>query len=335
MSADRRRQPTLQHALRTNLAQLGCSARRALAQVAAVLQGLTGNRCDSGFGILMYHRIADLVPGVAAPTWNVTPYKFRQQLAGLIARGFEARPLSALIESHLAGEPIPSRAFAVTFDDGHESVYKNAWPIMRELNVPATVFLATKYLDSEMPFPFDDWPAAGHPKVPTVAWRPLTTPQCREMLADGCVELGAHTHSHDHFLGRADDFRRDLQTCIDVLHERFNISRPSFAFPFGERNSATLAAVSELNLACSLSSRQHRVQPGDPLSDWGRFVVTEKDTPAIIAAELSGWYATIVRPGRTIMHSVSSWAPARRSRADRKVSDLSNDPTSNHAVTQT
>ena len=63
---------------------------------------------------------------------------------------------------------IPSNVFAVTFDDGYENNYLNALPILRELNVPATIFVATKYLDTDRPFPFDDWSAAGKSGVPVV-----------------------------------------------------------------------------------------------------------------------------------------------------------------------
>ena len=39
-------------------------------------------------------------------------------------------------------------------------------PILREHGVPATIFLATAYLDSPDPFPFDDWPWAGAADAP-------------------------------------------------------------------------------------------------------------------------------------------------------------------------
>ena len=53
----------------------------ATARVAAGLQNLCGNRCRDGFGILMYHRVAERVPGVEPPTSNVTPERFRRQLS--------------------------------------------------------------------------------------------------------------------------------------------------------------------------------------------------------------------------------------------------------------
>src|SRR3954465_623804 len=107
------------------------------AKIAAGLQNLRGNCCAEGFGILMYHRVAENVRGVATPTWNVTPKQMRRQLVGLLARGFESWPLSKLVAAHLESRPIPANVFAVTFDDGYENNYQNAWPILRELNVAA------------------------------------------------------------------------------------------------------------------------------------------------------------------------------------------------------
>src|SRR5262249_14325564 len=104
----------------------------------------------AGMGILMYHRVAPLPDGkgVRAPTWNVTPSRLREQLSGLLDRGYRPWPLRQALAHSRQGLPLPSTAFVVTFDDGYESVYRHAWPILRALRIPATVFLATAYLDS-------------------------------------------------------------------------------------------------------------------------------------------------------------------------------------------
>ena len=140
------------------------------------LGGVIGGRAGVGFGVLTYHRVAP-TNYPTAPTWNVTPRRFRDQLRGLLRRGYSIFPLRKLLEMSAAGRPIPPRTFAVTFDDGYENVYTHAWPVLRGLAAPATVFVATAYLDADGPFPFDDWPAAGSPHIPAEAWRPLTTAQ--------------------------------------------------------------------------------------------------------------------------------------------------------------
>jgi len=276
------------------------------ARVAAGLQVLCGNfRHNDGFGILMYHRVAKRVPGVQSPTSNVTPERFRRQLAGLLALGFEAWSLTRLANAHRESQAIPANVFAVTFDDGYENNYLHAWPILRELNVPATIFVATKYLDTDRPFPFDDWSATGTSGVPTSAWRPLSTRQCQEMLASGLIEIGAHTHSHEIFLGRCSEFRRDMRLCLDVLGNHFDIRRPAFAYPYGYANAELIDVARQLDVACCATTRHQPVRSSDDICSWGRFYAGATDTPSVLAAKLSGWYTAVAATGKRVLRPVA------------------------------
>jgi peptidoglycan/xylan/chitin deacetylase (PgdA/CDA1 family) len=283
-----------------------CIATWSLSKVAAGLQNVRGNCCVEGFGILMYHRVAESVKAVPAPTLNVTPKRLRNQLAGLFERGFQSWPLSKLVESHRESRPVPANVFAVTFDDGYENNYVHAWPILRELNVPATIFIATKYLDSSQPFPFDDWSAAGSERIPVSAWRPLSANQCREMLESGLIELGAHTHSHGRFVGQSDAFSRDMRICLEVLRDRFGVIRPHFAYPYGQFTSALVDAVRQLDVSCALTVRRTQVHSSDDVYQWGRFEVSQRDTPAMLAAKLSGWYPMLAMMARGLMRPLST-----------------------------
>ena len=79
------------------------------------------------------------------------------QLSGLLKRGYRPLPLRELLACHRELRKVPPKTFAVTFDDGYENVYRNAFPILCEYRIPATIFLSTGYLDSRQAFPFDDW----------------------------------------------------------------------------------------------------------------------------------------------------------------------------------
>lgn len=264
------------------------------------LQFTLGNRWDDGFAILMYHRVAEELPGVDVPTMNVTPVQLRRQLSGLLALGYECWSLPRLVQARREGLSIPSNVFAITFDDGFENNYVHAWPVLKELNLPATIFLATKYLDSELPFPFDDWSAAGSSRVPTSAWRPLSTRQCEELLADRLITLGAHTHSHEKFLGRVAEFRRDMRECIDILRARLGIERPTFAFPYGYKCPELVEVVRQVGVSCALSTRARRVQPGESEFEWGRIWTEGYDTPSMLAAKMC-WYPKIADGGKLLV----------------------------------
>ncbi len=273
-------------------------AKRFAAHGAAILSRCLGPCRDGALGILTYHRIAPRRPGEPAPTWNVTPARFTEQIQGLIARGFHPLAMSDALEYARSGEKFPRRSFIVTFDDGYEGVYRYAYPVLRRFNVPATIYLATAYLDQDEPFPFDDWArdVVRRFGTPPDAWRPLTREQCREMASSSQIELGCHTHTHQSFVGDEDAFRRDVAESMSVLSSEFGVTYPSFSFPFGRYDEQLLAAARYSGLRCALTTQIVTVQPGDNPYGWGRFGVDDTDSPGMLAGKLDGWY-TLLRDG--------------------------------------
>jgi peptidoglycan/xylan/chitin deacetylase (PgdA/CDA1 family) len=274
--------------------------QQALSYWAAFLNACFGPREKQAFGILMYHRIAVEPAGRPKPTWNVRPRRLEQQLAGLLARGWQAWPLRQVLSCAARDLPIPRKTFVVTFDDGYANNLIHAAPILTRLHVPATVFVATAYLDSKQPFPSDDWPPAGQPGVPSETWRPLTTEECRRLSANGLIELGAHTHTHSDFRGRRDALADDLRQNLTVLHESFGVEQPAFAFPYGTKidgfaSSDLAQAAREVGVTCSLTSEADIVRTGDSPFDWGRFAVEDHDTAGTLAGKLGGWQTALRR----------------------------------------
>jgi peptidoglycan/xylan/chitin deacetylase (PgdA/CDA1 family) len=268
--------------------------QRAAGQISGALS-LLGDRAGNAPGILCYHRIADITAGTAQPTINVTPARFKRQLAGLQRLGYQFWPLTQLLAAARKREPLPPRVIVVTFDDGYECVHSAAWPILQELNVPATIFVNTAYLDSAAPFPFDRWGIDAQNVAPISAWRPLTIAQCQEMIASGLIEIGAHTHTHSDFRGRSGELESDLQQCCASLKESFGLGEISFAFPFGRRDlgyvsDELMAAARRAGVTCALTTECELVDPSSDPFGWGRFNVYDWDSAATIAARLRGWY---------------------------------------------
>jgi peptidoglycan/xylan/chitin deacetylase (PgdA/CDA1 family) len=271
--------------------------RRTIRHAAACASTLLGRRAEGWVGILMYHRVTDRPAGTREPTWNVTPRRFRRQMAGLLSRGYRPWPLRQVIEHGRRRQALPPRVFVVTFDDGYESVHRNAWPILRELGISATVFLPTAYIDRDTPFPFDDWQAAGSSRVPAHAWRLMSVLQCRELAADGLVELGAHTHTHCDFRGQPTELAVDLSRCVEAMQTWFGVEEPTFAFPFGYAGPALADAARRCGVLCALTARERLVDPASDPFDWGRFEVSQADSATTLAACLGGW-CDAIRQGR-------------------------------------
>ena len=102
--------------------------------------------------ILMYHRIAS--PPFDPWGLCVSPERFREQLVALKAH----RPVMAmddLVEA-IEARRVPPGVVALTFDDGYADNATVAKPILEELQVPATVFVATAFIGETGPFWWDE-----------------------------------------------------------------------------------------------------------------------------------------------------------------------------------
>ena len=97
--------------------------------------------------ILTYHRVVDpeSIPYPLQPGMFVRPKTFRLQMQFLKK---EARviPLKQLFQEIAGDERIPSNTVAIVFDDGWKDNHDQAFPILQDLGLPATICLATSYI---------------------------------------------------------------------------------------------------------------------------------------------------------------------------------------------
>ncbi|TBR36181.1 MULTISPECIES: polysaccharide deacetylase family protein [Dyella] len=108
--------------------------------------------------VLAYHRIMPL-PDPATYDFDLelistSPERFREQMMMLRER-FRPMRLSDVAQMIEAGKTIPADAVVVTFDDGYDDNYHIAFPILRELGVPATFFVSTGHIDTGKPYAYD------------------------------------------------------------------------------------------------------------------------------------------------------------------------------------
>ncbi len=96
--------------------------------------------------ILMYHRVDT---GGGDSGLFVTPETFEQQMEFLKIHNYRVVPLADLVRDLKAGLRIPQKTVAITFDDGNGDNFKNAFPVLRKLNFPATIFMITGNIGRE------------------------------------------------------------------------------------------------------------------------------------------------------------------------------------------
>ena len=94
--------------------------------------------------ILMYHRVATMVVGIAGLT--VSPRRFDAEMRWLHANGYHAVSQEQLYGALEYGLRLPPRPVMITFDDGYRDVLWNAAPMLHRLHMPATAYVITSRL---------------------------------------------------------------------------------------------------------------------------------------------------------------------------------------------
>ena len=290
--------------------RLADAGKRAGGNVAAGLNRVFGSRARGRFGILLYHRVVPAPHDGQPPFETVSPAQFRAQVEGLLERGIHFARLADVIDASLRGDSIPPETSVVTFDDGYANVFEYACPILADLGVPATVFVATAYIGSADPFPFDAWTRVRPASVPVETWRPLDWAECEEMQASGLIDIGSHTHTHADFRGRPDAFEQDVSRSLELLERHLGPGPRPFAFPFGNVTKGFAGpeladAARRAGVTCGLTTELELVDAADDPFTWGRVEAVASDTASVCAAKLAGWYGWMGTSRRAFQRLVS------------------------------
>ncbi len=175
--------------------------------------------------ILMYHMITDLPPGEKRTGLAVTPAMFERQLAWLRRNGWHFATMAELI----APEQLPPKTVILTFDDGYQDNYTNAFPLLKKYGAKGTLYLVIDRHDRH-------WSLKKNPAIrDALGSAPkLTDEQMQEMVDSGVFELGSHTISHINMLQTpAQEKELELIQSKEILQNQFNTNVTSFAYPYG------------------------------------------------------------------------------------------------------
>ena len=98
--------------------------------------------------ILTYHRIADpLATDELNPrSVSATPEIFARQME-ILARNYRVVSPAEVLAALAEGKPLHRRSVLLTFDDAYDDFAENAWPVMKSLGLPVTLFVPTGFPD--------------------------------------------------------------------------------------------------------------------------------------------------------------------------------------------
>lgn len=168
--------------------------------------------------ILVYHYVEFVKDpkDTVRRSLDILPPTLEQQIKTLKDAGYTFI-VAADLGLYLDGKkPLPQKPIVLTFDDGYEDFYTDVFPILKKYNVVATEYVISGVLNT--------------PNY-------MTTPQLREVVQSGLVEIGAHTITHPNLTTLPIDIaKKEIEESKSSLENLLGIKVVSFAYPYGGYN---------------------------------------------------------------------------------------------------
>ena len=289
-SADDLSMPKVRHPLYDWAVQSGHRLQIALARRSGPRESWQG-----GVRILTYHRVAASRDQIA-----VTPQSFHGQMEMMLEMGAEPIPLGDVPQ--ILREGGHRRYVCVTFDDGYHDNLTDAVPVLRDLKIPATIFIATGIIDGRVRM---SW-YAKQPRL--LSWSDVL-----ELDRDELISIGAHSHSHPALPNLTDDAAwSEIAGCKKDLEARLGREVTSFAYPAGLQGEREERLVREAGYRVAVTTQPGLNLPGHPLETLHRSIIDRRDNEAMFAAKLTG---LLDKPwGLDTVRSVLPGLPSRSNR---------------------
>lgn len=209
------------------------------------LAAIFPQRMDGRAAILMYHSVARS----KELFFSVTPEEFETQMEYLVQRGKKVVPLRSLVEKMKQNEPLRGE-IVLTFDDGYKDNYANAFPILKKLGLPATIFVTTDFIGG-----------VDGRRIPM-----LSEAELKEMHASGLIDIEPHSMSHPKLAKQnLEDVRKEISGSKEIIERLLGKTCSYFAYPYGSFNEETVEVVRSLEFDAAVTVIEGTVAHDDDL----------------------------------------------------------------------
>lgn len=187
--------------------------------------------------VLMYHYIEAPTASTTMKGLYLDPKIFADQLQSLEKNSYQTIFMSDLAISIKKEKKLSGQNIALTFDDGYEDFYTQAFPLLKKYNSKATLYVIINRLDTK-----------GY----------LTRSQVKELASSGLVEIGSHTFNHPDLRKlKSKDAKFEIEASKRILEQISGKPVLTFAYPFGYYEPEFFTTVSASHYLAAVS-----VKPG-------------------------------------------------------------------------
>ena len=243
--------------------------------------------------ILMYHNLAQEGSG----NDTISVQRFEEHLAALQDAGYTTITFQDLLAYVEQGTELPEKPVLLTFDDGYESNYTLAYPLLQQYQMKATIFVIGVSMGK------DTYKDTGQAMIPH-----FTQEQAAEMEASGLVAIESHGYDMHEVQGRDPEpirvgilpredesewdyaafLQEDCQAMTDLLGKTPGV----LAYPYGYASELSEVVLHEMGIYATVTIEEkiNTIVKGLPqsLRQMGRFYMTEAISAPELLSMLSG-----------------------------------------------
>ena len=218
--------------------------------------------------ILMYHRF-----GHDESSLFVTPENFARQMEYIKNKGYNVISLNELVEGIKNNRNFRHNTVVITIDDGYRDSYTYAYPILKNYNFPAIIFIIANFIDRKRDF--------------------LTWDEVRAMSGDK-ISFGGHTKNNVYLpsVEKKEILWDETAGPKKLIKSKLSTSVDFFCYPTGGFTEKIKAMLKKAGYKGACTTNRGFVQLNKDVYELKRAKVTNSDMtkPFNFWAKLSGYY---------------------------------------------
>lgn len=184
--------------------------------------------------ILMYHHIGIPPANEKRPQLYVEPVLFEKEMKYIADNGYTTITLDDLTEALTERKDLPQKSIILTFDDGNLDFYSTAFPILKQYNLKAIIFVITGKI--------------GQSKY-------LSLNQLRLMKNSSIISIGSHTVNHHKLtMLPSQSVYEELSASKKFLENKLSTQNIYLAHPFGFYNSRIIKEATQAGYKAAVST---------------------------------------------------------------------------------
>jgi peptidoglycan/xylan/chitin deacetylase (PgdA/CDA1 family) len=224
----------------------------------------------------MYHNIGIPPKDTTFPGLYVTPRMFRFQMWYLKATGFTVVPLKEIL-SFIQGDVPDENLAAITFDDGCQDFYDNAYPILKAYGYPSTVFLVSDLVGKENLWDYEKVKE----RKKLMDWEIIL-----KLRAEG-ITFGSHSKTHPFLSALSNnDMASEIKDSKSILEEKLQLPVDFFCYPYGDYDKGVMDMVGEAGYKGALTTKRGLVRRNDNPFEIRRSLIRKTTHPLLFMLRL-------------------------------------------------